>query len=57
VTLGIVPQKINRLIEARVKRCGKSAPVFWQQKTHGKPHREQDQIEIAWPFWPKAVLS
>jgi len=42
-----VPQKINRLIKARVKRCGKSAPVFWQQKTHGKPHREQDQIEMA----------
>jgi len=47
VTSGIVPQKINRLIKARVKRCGKSAPVFWQQKTHGKPHREQDQIGMA----------
>ena len=37
-TLGTVPQKINRLIKARVKRCGKSAPVVWQQITHGKPH-------------------
>ena len=27
-TLGIVPQKINRLIEARVKRCGKSTPAL-----------------------------
>jgi len=26
-TLGIVPQKINRLIKARVKRCGKSTPA------------------------------
>ena len=25
--LGIVPQKINRLIKARVKRCGKSTPA------------------------------
>jgi len=54
-----VPQKIYRLIKARVKRCGKSTPVFWRQKTHGKPHREQDQIEMAWleEFEPKAVLS
>ena len=28
VTSGIVPQKINRLIKARVKRRGKSSPVF-----------------------------
>jgi len=27
-TLGIVPQKINRLIKARVKRCGKSTPAM-----------------------------
>jgi len=27
-TLGIVPQKINRLIKARVKRCGKSTPAL-----------------------------
>jgi len=45
VTSGTVPQKINRLIKARVKRCGKSTPGFWQQKPHGKPHWEQDQIE------------
>ncbi len=31
----------------RVKRCGKSAPRFWQQKRHGKPHWEQDQIGAA----------
>jgi len=28
VTPGIVPQKINRLIKARVKRCGKSTPAL-----------------------------
>jgi len=28
VTPGIVPQKINRLIKARVKRCGKSTPAI-----------------------------
>src|SRR5690606_25902387 len=27
-----------------MKGCGKSAPGVWQQKPHGKPHREQDQI-------------
>jgi len=27
VTLGIVPQRIDRHIEARVKRCGKSTPA------------------------------
>ena len=33
--------------QARVKRCGKSAPRDWQQERHGKPHREQDQIGVA----------
>jgi hypothetical protein len=28
----------------RVKRCGKSAPRFWQQKWQAKPRTEQDQI-------------
>ena len=32
---------------ARLKWCGKSAPRDWQQKRHGKPHREQDQIGTA----------
>ena len=35
------------LAEARVKRCGKSAPRFRQRKRHGKPHREQDRIGTA----------
>jgi hypothetical protein len=28
----------------RVKWCGKSAPTFWRQNVHCKPHQEQDQI-------------
>lgn len=45
----------------RVKRCGKSAPPDWQQDGHGKPHREQCRIGIAWgckapgPPWPQQV--
>jgi len=31
----------------KVKRCGKSAPGFWQQDPHGKPHRKQGQIGVA----------
>ena len=31
----------------KVKRCGKSAPGFWQQEPHGKPHWEQSQIGVA----------
>ncbi len=31
-------------ISVRVKWCGKSAPRWWQQQRHGKPHLEQDQI-------------
>jgi hypothetical protein len=30
-----------------LKWCGKSAPRLWQQRRHGKPHREQDQIGMA----------
>jgi hypothetical protein len=29
--------------QARVKRCGKSAPLRWRQRGHGKPHRAQGQ--------------
>ena len=28
----------------RVKRRGKSSPLFRRRKRHGKPHPEQDQI-------------
>jgi len=33
--------------QARVKRCGKSAPRCRQRRRHGKPHREQDRIGAA----------
>jgi len=33
--------------QARVKGCGKSAPGFWQQRLHGKPHPEQGQIGVS----------
>ena len=36
-----------RFGEARVKRCGKSAPRFRQRRRHGKPHREQNRIGTA----------
>jgi hypothetical protein len=36
-----------RFGEARVKRCGKSAPRFRQRRRHGKPHREQNRIGMA----------
>jgi len=29
-----------------VKGCGKSAPRQWQHWWQGKPHREQNQIEM-----------
>jgi hypothetical protein len=29
---------------ARVKRRGKSSPLRWRQRRHGKPHLEQDQV-------------
>jgi hypothetical protein len=32
---------------ARVKRCGKSAPLRRQRRRQGKPHREQDQVGAA----------
>ena len=37
----------GRPAQARVKRCGKSAPRCRQRKRHGKPHREQDRIGAA----------
>jgi hypothetical protein len=38
---------LRGLGEARVKRCGKSAPRLRQRNRHGKPHREQDRIGTA----------
>ena len=38
-------ENIPLQFEVRVKRCGKSTPHRWQHLWHGKPHREQDQIE------------
>ncbi len=35
---------VIRTIAARVKRCGKSAPLEAQATRHGKPHRVQGQI-------------
>ncbi len=32
--------------QARVKRCGKSAPPLRQRRGQGKPHREQDRIGV-----------
>jgi len=46
VTPGIVPQKINRHIKARVKRCGKSTPAIlvtigaWKTPLGAKPSRD-----------------
>jgi len=40
-----VPQKTNRLTcEVRVKRWGKSPPLFKQLNGHGKPNPMQDEI-------------
>ena len=41
------PTGLSRL-RARVKGCGKSAPRDRQRKRHGKPHREQDRIGVAY---------
>ena len=41
----------------RVKRWGKSPPPGWQQTGHGKPHREQCQIGIAWAARPGAASA
>tara|TARA_B100000965_G_scaffold199602_1_gene166670 strand:- start:43 stop:201 length:159 start_codon:yes stop_codon:yes gene_type:complete len=52
-----VPQKINRLIKARVKRCGKSAPAklattsAWKTPLRAKLNRD-DIVEKL-----KAVFS
>jgi len=46
VTPGTVPQKINRHIKARVKRCGKSAPAIlvtisaWKTPLRARPSRD-----------------
>ena len=43
---------------ARVKGCGKSAPRLRQRGWQGKPHREQDQIEVAiWVFCLESMFS
>ena len=40
-----VPQKINRSLQGvRVKRWGKSPPLFEQLNGHGKPNPMQDEI-------------
>lgn len=40
-----VPQKTNRLnFGVRVKRWGKSSPLFKQLNGHGKPNPMQDEI-------------
>jgi len=44
------PPVIGQPKQARVKRCGKSAPRLWQQRRQGKPHREQDRIGAAGGF-------
>ncbi len=38
-------------IQVRVKGCGKSAPLSWQQDGQGKPHREQNQIGMVDGFY------
>ena len=38
------PSRGKRFGTARVKRCGKSAPLLRQRRGHGKPHAEQGQI-------------
>jgi len=47
-----VPQKIYRLIKARVKRCGKSTPVFlvtknaWKTPPRARPNRDGDVLSL-----------
>jgi len=43
--------------EARVKRCGKSAPRAWRHERHGKPHREQDRKGATQGFLQTLDLS
>jgi len=48
-----VPQKINRLIKARVKRCGKSTPALlatksaWKTPLKARPSRDDIVMLIA----------
>jgi len=48
-----------RACGVRVKRRGKSSPLFRRRKRHGKPHPEQDQIgerlRAARPMFPGRV--
>ena len=39
----------------RVKGWGKSPPRRWQQRRHGKPHREQDRIGMTRGASPRPV--
>src|SRR5688572_32050425 len=44
------PPMAPRGAQARVKRCGKSAPDVRQRTPHGKPHPKQGQIwDEGWP--------
>ena len=47
---------ITVALKVRVKRGGKSAPLFWQQKRHGKPHWEQDRIGTIEGSSPSRIL-
>tara|TARA_B100000683_G_scaffold50812_1_gene48258 strand:+ start:1584 stop:1745 length:162 start_codon:yes stop_codon:yes gene_type:complete len=46
-----VPQKINRLNEARVKRCGKSTPAIlvtisaWKTPPGARPNRDDNVVQ------------
>ena len=44
-------------VAVRVKRWGKSPPGGWQQRPHGKPHREQCRIGIVRAFGRRAASA
>ena len=56
------PSVALRWTWVRVKRWGKSPPEGWQQRSHGKPHREQCQIgavrgaQVGQPIPPAGTL-
>jgi len=39
-------ENIPPALQVRVKRCGKSAPLFWWQNRQGKPQGLKDQIYL-----------
>jgi len=65
VTSGIVPQKIYRLIKARVKRCGKSTPVllfikFCIRPPRARPNRDGDVLNLKQRIvfgWPSGLVA